>query len=49
MSWFTYDDKLLETYKTIWTKIDDWKSIELDALSVYDDSTTIKFILIFEV
>ena len=38
MSWFTDDDKLLEIYKTIWTKIDDWKNIELDALPVYDDS-----------
>ena len=38
MSWFTDDDKLLETYKTIWTKIDDWKNNELDALPVYDDS-----------
>ena len=37
MSWFTDDDKLLETYKTIWTKIEDLENIELDALPVYDD------------
>ena len=38
MSWFTDDDKLLETYQTISTKVDDWKNNELDALPVYDDS-----------
>ena len=32
------DDQLLEKYKTIWTKIDDLKNIELNALPVYDDS-----------
>ena len=26
------DDKLLEKYKTTWTKIEDLKKIELDAL-----------------
>ena len=26
------DEKLLEKYKTIWTKIEDFKNIELDAL-----------------
>ena len=30
-------EKLLEKYKTIWTKIEDLKNIELDALPVYDD------------
>ena len=30
-------EKLLEKYKTIWTKIEDLKNIELNALSVYDD------------
>ena len=35
---FAYsDDKLLEKYKTIWTKIEDLKKIELDALPVYHD------------
>ena len=31
------DDKLLEKYKTIWTKNKDLKIIELNALPVYDD------------
>ena len=31
------DDKLLEKYKTIWTKIEGLKNIELHALPVYDD------------
>ena len=31
------DHKLLEKYKTIWTMIENLKSIELDALSIYDD------------
>ena len=31
------DEKLLEKYKAIWTKIEDLKSIELNALPVYDD------------
>ena len=31
------DDKLLEKYKTIWTKTEDLKNIELDASLVYDD------------
>ena len=31
------DDKLLEKYKTIWTKIEDLKNIESNALPVYDD------------
>ena len=31
------DDKLLEMYKIIWTKIEDLKNIELNALIVYDD------------
>ena len=30
-------DKLLEIYKTIWTKIEDLRIIELNALPVYDD------------
>ena len=32
------DEKLLEKYKAIWTKIEDLKNIELNALRVYDDS-----------
>ena len=32
-----YDEKLLEKYKAIWTKIEDLKNIELNALPVYDD------------
>ena len=31
------DDKPLEKYKTICTKIEDLKNIELNALPVYDD------------
>ena len=30
------DNELFEKYKTIWTKIEDSKNIELDALAVYD-------------
>ena len=30
-------EKLLEKYKVIWTKIEDLKNIELNALPVYDD------------
>ena len=32
------DKKLLEKYKAIWTKVEDLKNIELNALPVYDDS-----------
>ena len=31
------DEKLLEKYKAIWTKIEDLKNIELNVLPVYDD------------
>ena len=31
------DEKLLETYKTIWTQIENLKNIKLNALTVYDD------------
>ena len=31
------DEKLLERYKTIWTKIEESKNIELNALPVFDD------------
>ena len=31
------DNKLLEKYKIIWTKMEDLKNIELDDLPVYDD------------
>ena len=37
MSFHTVDEKLLEKYKTIWTKIQDLKNIKLNALPVYDD------------
>ena len=30
------DEKLLEKYKAIWTKIEDLKNIKLNALPVYD-------------
>ena len=31
------DDNLLEKHKTIWNKIEDFKNIELQSLSVYAD------------
>ena len=31
------DEKLLEKYKAIWTKVEDLKNIKLNALPVYDD------------
>ena len=37
MSSRTVHDRLLEKYETIWTKIEDFKNIELNALPVYDD------------
>ena len=37
MSFHIYDEKLLEKYKAIWTKIEDLKHIGLNALPVYDD------------
>ena len=37
MSSHTDDEKLLQKYKAIWTKIEDLKNIELNALPVYDD------------
>ena len=37
MSFHIDDEKLLEKYKAIWTKIKDLKNIELNALPVYDD------------
>ena len=37
MSSYIDDEKLLEKYKTILTKIEDLKNIELNALPVYDD------------
>ena len=37
MSFCIDDEKLIEKYKTIWTKIEDLKRIELSALPVYDD------------
>ena len=33
----TDNEKLLKNYKAIWTKIEDPKNIELNALTVYDD------------
>ena len=31
------DEKMLEKYRAIWTKIEDIKNIELNALPFYDD------------
>ena len=36
MSFHIDDERLLEKYKAIWTKIEDLKNIELNALPVYD-------------
>ena len=38
MSFSIDDEKLLEKYKAIWTRIEDLKNIELNALPVYEDS-----------
>ena len=37
MSFRLDDEKLLEKYKAIWTKIEDVKDIKSNALPVYDD------------
>ena len=37
ISFHIIDEKLLEKYKAIWTKIEDLKNIKLNALPVYDD------------
>ena len=37
MSFRINDEKVLEKYKAIWNKIEDLKSIELNALPVYDN------------
>ena len=37
MSFRIDDEKLLEKYKAIWTKIKNSKNIELNAFPVYDD------------
>ena len=37
MSFHIDDEKLLEKYKAIWTKIEDLKNIKLNTLPVYDD------------
>ena len=37
MSFRIDDEKLLEKYKAIWTKIEDLKNIELNASPVYDN------------
>ena len=39
MSFHIKDEKLLEKYKTISTKTEYLKNIELNALPVYDDNT----------
>ena len=37
MSFCIDNVKLLEKYKAIWTKIEDFRNIELNVLPVYDD------------
>ena len=37
MSFRIDDEKLLEKYKAVWTKIENLKNIRLNALPVYDD------------
>ena len=36
MSFHMDEDKLLEKYKSIWTKIEDLNNIELNSSSIYD-------------
>ena len=36
MSFRMDDEKLLEKYKAIWTKVENFKNVELNALPVYD-------------
>ena len=38
MSFRINNEKLLGKYKTIWTKTEDLKNIELNAFPVYDDN-----------
>ena len=37
VSFIIDDDMLLEKYESIWTKIENIRNIELNALPVYDD------------
>ena len=37
MSFHMYQNKLSGKYKIIWTKMENFKTIELNALPVYDD------------
>ena len=37
MSFFIDDDKLLEKYKTLWTKIEGLRNIKLNSLSFHGD------------
>ena len=37
MSFRIDDENLLEKYKAIWTEIEDFKNIKLNAVPVYDD------------
>ena len=37
MSFYIDEEKLLEKCEDLWTKIEDLKNIELNALPVYDD------------
>ena len=37
MSFRVQDQKLLEKYKAIWTKIEDFKNIQIDIMIVYND------------
>ena len=37
MSFHIDDEKLFEKYKVIWTKIEDLKNMELNALPIQDD------------
>ena len=55
MSFCIDDEKIFKKYKAIWTRNDDLKNSELNALPIYDDryiktnvrTNDIKFILIF--
>ena len=40
MSFRTDDKKLLQKYKAIWTKIENFQNVNLNALPIYDDRHT---------
>ena len=47
MSFHINDEKLLEKYKAIWTKIEDLKNIKLNALPDYDDTDSLLLLTLY--